>query len=55
MRGYSETGDYLVASLIIPNVEMLEALDAFLINRLGPEWWVGTEMERFAPKRKSKR
>jgi len=54
MRGYSETGDYLVASLVIPNAEMLESLEAFLKKRLGPNWWVGTEMERFAPKRKRK-
>jgi hypothetical protein len=33
---------------------MLEALDAFLTERLGPEWWVGTEMEPFAPKHKCK-
>jgi len=52
MRGYYETGNYLVASLIIPKAEMLEALEAFLGERLGSEWWVGTEMERFAPKRK---
>lgn len=52
MRGYCETDNYLVASLLIPKAEMLEALEAFLEKRLGPEWWVGTEMERFAPKRK---
>ena len=55
MRGYCETDNYLVSSLLIPKAEMLEALDAYLIKRLGPEWWVGTEMERFAPKRKAKR
>jgi hypothetical protein len=55
MRGYCETDTYLVASLLIPKAEMLESLDAFLIKRLGPEWWVGTEMEPFAPKRKTKR
>ena len=54
IRGYSETGDYLVASLLIPNAEMLEVLDAFLKKRLGSEWWIGTEMERFAPKRTPK-
>jgi hypothetical protein len=53
IRGYTETGDYLVASLLVPNAEMLEVLDAFLKKRLGSEWWVGTEMERFAPKRKN--
>lgn len=54
MRGYCETDTYLVASLLIPRAEMLEALDAFLTIRLGPRWWIGTEMERFAPKRKPK-
>jgi hypothetical protein len=38
---------------LIPQAEMLEALDPFLAKRLGPEWWIGTEMERFAPKRKN--
>jgi hypothetical protein len=52
MRGYCETETYLVGALVIPKAEMLEVLDAFLKKRLGPEWWVGTEMERFAPKRK---
>jgi len=52
LRGYTETGDYLVSSLLVPNAEMLEALDAFLKKRLGAKWWIGTEMERFAPKRK---
>jgi len=55
MRGYCETGSYLVASLILPKAEMLEALDAFLLKKLGPNWWKGTEMERFAPKRRTKR
>jgi hypothetical protein len=54
MRGYSETDSYLVASLLIPRAEMLEVLDAFLKKRLGPKWWIGTEMERFAPKRRPK-
>lgn len=54
MRGYCETDTYLVASLLIPEAEMLEALDTFLEERLGPKWWVGTEMERFVPKHKPK-
>jgi hypothetical protein len=54
VRGYCETNDYLVASLLIPRAEMLEVLDGFLEKLLGPNWWVGTEMERFAPKRKPK-
>ena len=55
IRGYCETDSYLVASLLIPKVEMLEALEVFLKEQLGSEWWIGTEMDRFAPKRKPKR
>ena len=55
VRGYCETNDYLVCALLIPNAEMLETLDEHLEKRLGPKWWVGTEMERFVPKRKPKR
>lgn len=54
MRGYGETDSYLVAALLIPKAEMLEALDKYLLKRLGPNWWIGTEMEKFAPKRKNK-
>jgi hypothetical protein len=54
MRGYCETESYLLASLLLPKAEMLEALDKFLLARLGSDWWVGTEMERFAPKCKRK-
>jgi hypothetical protein len=55
MRGYCETESYLLASLLLPKAEMLEALDKFLLARFGPDWWVGTEMECFAPKRKRER
>jgi len=55
VRGYCETNDYLVCALLIPNAEMLETLDEHLEKRLGPTWWVGTEMERYEPKRKRKR
>jgi hypothetical protein len=37
--------------LLIWIVEFLEAVDEFLGERLGPNWWVGTKLERFAPKR----
>jgi len=53
VRGYCETNNYLVAELLLPKAEMLEALDAFVKKKFGPEWWVGTDMECFAPKRKS--
>ena len=54
IRGYYETTEYFADGLLLPDVEFLEALDPFLKERLGPRWWVGTPLERFAPKRKSK-
>jgi len=50
-RGFWDTSDYLREKLMEGNPEMLEALDAFLVARLGQRWWVGTELEKFAPKR----
>jgi hypothetical protein len=55
IRGYCETNDYLVAKLLLPLAEVLETLDATLKKTLGSKWWVGTEMERFAPRRKPKK
>jgi len=55
VRGYCETNDYLVYSLLTPNAEMLETPDEFLEKRLGHKWWLKTDMHRFAPKRKRKR
>jgi hypothetical protein len=31
--------------------EMLLALSAYLKEKLGPKWWIGTPLEQFAPKR----
>ncbi|MGB2795369.1 MAG: hypothetical protein WBC32_18035 [Candidatus Acidiferrales bacterium] len=49
LRGYSDTTIYLLETLLHP--EMLEALDALLIQKLGPEWWIGTPMEKYAQRR----
>lgn len=51
IRGYSDTSSYLLENLLRMNPEILEALDAFLIEKLGPKWWTGTELEKYAPKR----
>jgi hypothetical protein len=32
---------------------MLETLDQILVKKLGPKWWVDTEIDQFAPKKKS--
>jgi hypothetical protein len=52
-RGYLDTDDYLKRNLLLANPEVLETLDAFLLKKLGPKWWVNTELEQFAPRRKS--
>jgi len=48
-RGYMETNAYLVDALLRQNTEVLEVLDAYLVKRLGQNWWVDTELEQFAP------
>jgi hypothetical protein len=32
--------------------DMLEKLDEIQVKKLGPRWWVNTEIEQFAPKKK---
>jgi hypothetical protein len=51
IRGFVDTIVYLLAKFLLPVAEMLETLDAFLIKTLGPDWWIGTDLERFKPKR----
>lgn len=55
VRGYADTEAYLIDRTLLPRVPMLEALEKFLVERLGPKWWIGTELEKFAPKRRSDR
>jgi len=49
LRGYSDTTVHLMETLLNP--EMLEALEALLTEKLGPKWWIGTPLEKYAPKR----
>ena len=50
IRGFVDTIFYLIDKLLwIP--EMLEKLNALLVKKSGRKWWVGTELEQFAPKR----
>jgi hypothetical protein len=50
-RGYTDTSVYLIEQLILPDAEMLETLDAYLVRTLGRKWWLKTELNQFAPKR----
>jgi hypothetical protein len=51
IRGYVDTNAYLIEKLVAPDADLLETLDQFLTKKLGPDWWLGTELERFKPKR----
>jgi len=50
-RGTADSTIYLAETFLYEKGEMLEALDIFLEERLGPKWWVGTPLEKYAPKR----
>lgn len=49
IRGCTDTILY-VLSLADYVVQLLIALSTFLKEHLGPKWWKGTPLERFAPK-----
>jgi hypothetical protein len=52
LRGFIDTILYLIEKGLPWLAEMLEKLDQVLIQKLGPRWWVNTEIEQFAPKKK---
>jgi hypothetical protein len=54
IRGYYDTNSYLNDQLLIWVAKLLEALDETLRERLGPDWWAGTKLEKFSPKPKLK-
>jgi hypothetical protein len=39
IRGYVDTNLYLIRTFILPNADLLEKLDAYLVREFGPEWW----------------
>jgi hypothetical protein len=51
IRGFVDTIFYLIKKLLLWIPEMLEQLDAFLVEKLGRKWWIGTPLEEYAPKR----
>jgi hypothetical protein len=52
VRGFIDTVIYLIESGLLWVAEMLESLDDFLIGKLGPQWWVNSEIEPFVAKSK---
>jgi len=53
IRGFIDTVLYLIEEGLLWIADMLEKLDEFLRKELGPQWWQGTEINDFAPKKKS--
>jgi hypothetical protein len=51
LRGFVDTVVYLIERLVLWVADMLEKLDAYLVQKLGRKWWVKTELNQFAPKR----
>jgi hypothetical protein len=49
VRGCKDMVLYLMEKFMLWAAVMLEKLDAYLRERLGPKWWVGTDLEKFAP------
>jgi hypothetical protein len=50
IRGVIDTVVYLIDRLLRWIAEMLEVLSAFLVERLGPEWWLNTPLAHFTRK-----
>lgn len=50
IRGFIDYIHYLIEKGLAWVAGMLEAADAFLAKQLGSKWWIGTELEQFAPK-----
>lgn len=55
--GIRGTADLIVQSIkafLLWIAEMLELLSDYLAEKLGPNWWINTQFEKYAPKRKNK-
>ena|SRR5215469_6037881 len=50
VRGVIDHLHYLIDKFLLWIPEMLEKLSVFLRETLGPQWWVGTPLQQFAPR-----
>jgi len=51
IRGFVDTVVYLIKKGLLWIAEALEWLSDFLLEKMGPNWWLGTQLEQFAPRR----
>ena len=50
IRGFVDIVLYFMRELLLWIAEMLEHLSAFLIERLGRQWWLKTDLNKFTSK-----
>ena len=50
IRGFVDTVVHLVRTFLLWIADMLECLDTFLKQKLGSNWWKGTNLGTFEPK-----
>jgi hypothetical protein len=50
IRGFVDMVIHLIRTGVLWVADLLEMLDTFLVEHLGPKWWHNTELARFAPK-----
>ena len=53
LRGFVDTVLYLMEKGLIWIAEMLEKLDELLMKKLGPRWWLDSEIAQYARKSRS--
>jgi hypothetical protein len=53
IRGFIDTVIHFIEKGLDWVADMLEKLDAFLVQKSGPKWWRDTPLEQYAPKRTS--
>jgi hypothetical protein len=51
VRGFCDTNTYLMEELLLWIATLLEMMDKLLKERLGTDWWHGTDLEQFSPRR----
>ena len=52
IRGFIDIILYLINEGLHWIADMLEIADVCLVRKLGSKWWIGTELEKFAPSSK---
>src|SRR5207245_2592217 len=50
IRGFIDYILYLIKKGLLWVADMMEQLDAYLMEKFGSKWWIGTPLEQFAPK-----